>query len=253
MGQFVISFMEMHNFIFKKWIVIFFLFCAFTCISSKRRTPRRWWMLEDYIMFDNCQDTGVGCRGEVTNCWRADIKRYCKSTCGLCPGQTPVKWIECYDRASFQYCNVDVLRKHKCHRNKKVCKKTCGLCEGDTAHISVDCYDDYIDCHKFVKSCYQPNFQVHCKKTCGLCGGRTPLPSNHCWDEYSKKSCNRHAKNDCFSMGSKCMKTCGLCKGMTPHRSNTCYDSSHVCIPQYKKYCDQKIMQENCKKLCNLC
>jgi len=281
--------MEMHNFpinfnfIFKKWIVVFFLFCAFTCISSEeRRTPGKWWVFkgkdyngdapaydyygdapaydygplddyEDFIMFNTCQDTAVGCSGHVNNCWKQDIKHLCKRTCGLCPGQTPVRSVECYDAADFRSCN-DILTKDLCRKfGEQYCKKTCGLCEGMTQHPSMKCYDVYANCRDpgLFNLCMDPKIQVNCKKTCGLCGGREPVFSSHCWDEY--KNCYEHVDKDCYGIGHKCRKSCGLCKGMTPHPSMKCYDTSHICKANNKMYCDLPIMKKNCKKLCNLC
>merc|ERR1712098_451822 len=41
--------------------------------------------------------------GEVakTNCGYYHVARYCKKSCGLCPGMTPAKSMTCFDRCPF--------------------------------------------------------------------------------------------------------------------------------------------------------
>jgi len=113
-----------------------------------------------------CHDFHDYCEKDAeTLCHKPYMFQYCRTSCGLCKGMTPVPSFTCYDEDP----SCVELAKTDCYREfiSSNCKKSCGLCPGMTPARSNTCYNKWDDCHELCG--YPKHANNQCKKACGKC------------------------------------------------------------------------------------
>ncbi|XP_014780012.1 zinc metalloproteinase nas-8 isoform X2 [Octopus bimaculoides] len=175
-----------------------------------------------------CRDVITTCRQKAKHngCMRNlnFMSKYCKKTCGKCPGRNIYerKKPECRDlittcrqKAKYNGCTRNF------HYMSNFCKKTCGKCPGRNIYQrkKPECRDLITTCRQKAKynGCtrnfhYMSNF---CKKTCGKCPGRNIYQRKkpECRDLMNCKYIRRvyKCKARKHFVSKKCRKTCGYC------------------------------------------
>lgn len=139
-----------------------------------------------------------------------NVRTWCQSTCGLCPGQ-------CKD-LDQNNCKGYKLQGG-CDTSTNVqayCKKTCGLCSallpGPMPEPAIpSCADrDPNNCGGYLREggcTSNHNVRSYCRRTCGLCPGQCiDLDTTNCEAYKAVGGCNT---ND--NVRTYCRMTCGLC------------------------------------------
>ena len=83
--------------------------------------------VNDKALDTDCRDKFRSCFLTTSSCWDPLVAAGCSSSCGLCPGMSPLPSTACYDKVGDCEDLVEIVG---CQNNKVLedCRKECGAC-----------------------------------------------------------------------------------------------------------------------------